>query len=493
MRDRTKPHVIADTLIPPLVAMCTPEHYAACGALADLGPYLPIRGAKPFALNVTEARYLSTDYLKGNAYGWQVFGSRWEENAGHTPYNFEPILSTDYLFQYIVSRDPSWLEFGLRRDMHTRNCRGFKIDGTRPFDCKSWKEFQSSNVSEGAWAKRPNVTGPEIAKYSQGRNDQRVGWFLCDPAHVSVDEMYDLWCLFGDSRALEASRNAGAVGGAYVAFRPGRVDRLNGWSMRALMRFYDLTGSKECLPYVDKALGQFWQVAVKNRKATKIPTDRPGTSYEGWYVNIFGRATILAYNVTGDERMRDLAIGLAKGRDKEILRYPSINAFAYDQTGNRANLFDRPEMFARYWVPETQQEYCHNYFPACDGRLWAKSRPDTTVPAAVADLAAKGMGSGQVKLTWTAPGDDGKAGTAAMYQVKWADCNIVETASRGGNEANFWAAENVSDEPAPSPAGAGEQMVLKGLRPGTYYFAVKARDELNNESPISNVCTVQVD
>ena len=487
MRNRPKLRTLSYMLTPQVFALCSAEHYAACGALADIGPYLPIKDARGFAIRETERRYMTTDYLKGNAFGWQVFGCRWEECAGHTPYNYEPILSSDYLFQYILSRSPSWLEWGYRRNMHFRDTRAYKINGTDLWGFRNWKSFASQNVSED-WCKRAQPTGPEITKYSQGRY-KRVGWMLPDPAHVCVDELYDLWVLFGDRRAYEGAANCGAVGGAFSAFRPGQVSRLNGWGMRTLMRYYDLTGDKKCLPYVNKSIARFWEIAVKNRSRPKIPTSRAGTPYDGWYNNITGRAIIMAYNATGDERMRDLGIGMAKGRANEKMRYPTLTAFAYDQTGDESYRYDKPEKFAHYWVNEINQMYSHNYYPACDGYLWAKPRPDKQAPAAVTDLSAQSV-DGQVHLTWTAPGDDGKRGTATIYQVKWADLPVVETAD-GAGRVNFWAAENVAGEPKPSRAGARERFTVR-LKPGRYHFAIKTRDELNNESPISNVVVVDV-
>ena len=490
MRDRPRPHVIADQEIPRLVALCTPEHYAACGALADLGPYLPIREAEPFPLAMTERRYFMTDYLKGNAYGWQVFGCRWEENAGHTPYNYEPIVSSDYLFQYINSRHESWLEFGLRRDIHFRDGRGYQIHRTQPFSARSYEEFRPRNVQE-EWCVRPAPTGPEVARYTQGKY-QREGWYMPDPAHVNIDELYDLYCLFGDSRALAGARNGAAIGGAYAAFHPGQVSRLNGWSLRALMRYVDLTGSKEPAPFVERALDQFWGLARAHRHDAKVPTVSPNTGYEGWFNNIAARGLILAYRVTGDERMRDLALGMAAGRAGEKLRYPTLAAFAWDQTGDAGYLYENPQAFGRYWVEATTQMYSKNYFPACDGYLWAKPRPDRDAPAAVKDLSAVALGGGAVRVTWTAPGDDGAKGAAAVYQLKWSDQPVVETA-RNKDEVNFWAAENVTGEPAPAAAGAAEAMTVQGLKGGTYYFALKARDELNNQGPLSNVCRVVVE
>lgn len=96
-----------------------------------------------------------------------------------------------------------------------------------------------------------------------------------------------------------------------------------------------------------------------------------------------------------------------------------------------------------------------------------------------------------MRLTWTAPGDDGGRGTATVYQIKWADLPMVEIAS-DPKHVNFWAAERVTGEPAPRPAGSRETFAVKGLRAGTYYFALKSRDEINNESAISNVVGVEV-
>jgi len=474
-RDRPWPHAMADRLGPPLAALCTPEHYAACGALADIGPYAPIKSHVGFPLEVTERRYFMTDYLKGNAYGWQVFGCRWEEYAGHSPWNYEPIGSSHHLYYFINTRHRTWLEFGYRRFKHFRDVRAYKIDGTKVFDYPTWGDFSSNNECEDYCTRRRRYpTGPEIATYSQGRY-QRRGWFLPNPAHNNLDELHDLYCLFGDTRALEGARNIAAVGGAYVGLRPVGIHRATGWCFRSLLRYRDLTGSDECLPYLNKALDNVWQVAVKNRHVSRI------TYTNTWFYNVFGRSVVLAYDVTGDERMRDLALGMTQGRTAVKSAHPTLLAFAYDQTGHKRYLSERAASYARLG----------GYFPACAAHLWLKRRPDTTPPAAVTDLAALPGGAGEVRLAWTAPGDDGNKGSAAVYQIKWADLPLVETAA-GKTQVNFWAAENVAGEPKPRGAGSKEAFVIKTVKPGTYYFAIKSRDEYNNESPISNVVKVEV-
>lgn len=48
------------------------------------------------------------------------------------------------------------------------------------------------------------------------------------------------------------------------------------------------------------------------------------------------------------------------------------------------------------------------------------------------------------------------------------------------------------DEPAPAKAGTRQSYTVKGLAPGTYWFALKARDERNNQGGLSNVVSVVV-
>lgn len=106
--------------------------------------------------------------------------------------------------------------------------------------------------------------------------------------------------------------------------------------------------------------------------------------------------------------------------------------------------------------------------------------PDTTAPAAVTDLAAKGPTSSSITLTWTAPGDDGNTGTATSYDIRYSTSTITD--------ANWDSATQCTGEPAPQLAGSSETFSVTGLGANTtYYFALKTSDEVPNESPLSNV------
>jgi len=83
-------------------------------------------------------------------------------------------------------------------------------------------------------------------------------------------------------------------------------------------------------------------------------------------------------------------------------------------------------------------------------------------------------------LLWTAPGDDGNVGTATRFEVRMSNALI--------SESNWSSALQVPGAPAPQPSGTRQSMVVRGLTRGvTYYFAIKAIDDVDNVAPISNV------
>ena len=107
-------------------------------------------------------------------------------------------------------------------------------------------------------------------------------------------------------------------------------------------------------------------------------------------------------------------------------------------------------------------------------------KDDVIAPAAVTDLRYIDVGATHVKLSWTAPGDDGSEGTASGYDIRYSTNPI--------NETNFSSASQATGEPTPSPAGSNETAIITNLSPGTtYYFALKTFDEAPNFSLLSNI------
>lgn len=111
---------------------------------------------------------------------------------------------------------------------------------------------------------------------------------------------------------------------------------------------------------------------------------------------------------------------------------------------------------------------------------------DGVTPAAVANLAVDATGRISLRLGWTAPGDDGTSGSTAGYDVRRSLTNITTL-------AQFYAADPVTGVPLP-PAGEHVCVEVDSLvKCKWYFFAVRARDEANNWSAMSNVASGKTD
>lgn len=89
-----------------------------------------------------------------------------------------------------------------------------------------------------------------------------------------------------------------------------------------------------------------------------------------------------------------------------------------------------------------------------------------------------------VTYVWTAPGDDGVAGRAAQYDLRYSTNPIV-----GADTLGWWnAATQAPGEPLPSVGGATDSVRVLGLQSSSRYYAiVRAADEVPNWSGFSNV------
>jgi hypothetical protein len=103
-----------------------------------------------------------------------------------------------------------------------------------------------------------------------------------------------------------------------------------------------------------------------------------------------------------------------------------------------------------------------------------------TIPKDLPTIALNNPG--EIKLYWTAPGDDGNIGRASRYEVRfWG-------ASNGpiNNDWKWRRASVVGGAPVPSQAGRTDSMSIGGFPYGAqYYFCLKAYDEVGNQSPLS--------
>jgi Subtilase family len=139
--------------------------------------------------------------------------------------------------------------------------------------------------------------------------------------------------------------------------------------------------------------------------------------------------------------------------------------------------------------------------PACmDGSLnsdWRRSHhderntgfygTDTLPPARVTDFLASQLDSGQVRVTFTSPGDDWACGTALEYQIRYSEDPGAELT----DPATFEAAAEASGVRVPHPGGFGEAFVISAE--GAAIIALQAVDDAGNLSRISNPALVVSD
>ncbi|MBI3910443.1 MAG: S8 family serine peptidase, partial [Armatimonadetes bacterium] len=103
---------------------------------------------------------------------------------------------------------------------------------------------------------------------------------------------------------------------------------------------------------------------------------------------------------------------------------------------------------------------------------------DDISPGKPSALTTSGRASSALLLTWNASGDDGLAGVASQYDLRYQTAPI--------SEANFGAANRAANLPKPGPSGSRQSYLLTGLAPNTtYYVALRAVDNVGNVSSLA--------
>jgi len=103
--------------------------------------------------------------------------------------------------------------------------------------------------------------------------------------------------------------------------------------------------------------------------------------------------------------------------------------------------------------------------------------PDVIPPARISNLLVSNTGKNSMALTWTAPGDDSTFGTAVQYDLRYSTSSI--------SDQNFASATPYTIG-QPNTAGYSECRLMTNLGCGTFFVAIKAKDDAGNWSVISN-------
>jgi len=127
-------------------------------------------------------------------------------------------------------------------------------------------------------------------------------------------------------------------------------------------------------------------------------------------------------------------------------------------------------------------------------QLGSSTIKDAISPEAVTTLSAlTWTGQGEIKLTWTSPGDDGWSNdfdTGSEFDIRYSTTATQSPAISTTTFADCSLVSEFSPIPTPVTALIEYNMTVTGLTPGvTYYFAMKTRDEVPNWSDLSNGAT----
>jgi hypothetical protein len=186
--------------------------------------------------------------------------------------------------------------------------------------------------------------------------------------------------LFGDMRAFENMRVVAGHGGYYaIAGAPkptakdvkevgGALGRSQGWSWRALERYWELTG--------DKRADEMLKAIIKGNEPLigKSPlwfANNPKDQASAWFTQIFSRAAAMTALHTGDPKALEICRSLAVGKEKNAKTFSALFAVLYHLTGE--------EQYKQAVLGEGEGGgllSVGGYYPACDH--WLLHQPPKT-------------------------------------------------------------------------------------------------------------------
>ncbi|MCX6278276.1 MAG: T9SS type A sorting domain-containing protein, partial [Bacteroidetes bacterium] len=110
---------------------------------------------------------------------------------------------------------------------------------------------------------------------------------------------------------------------------------------------------------------------------------------------------------------------------------------------------------------------------------------DQIPPGIINNLSVERLPGNQLKLSWTATGNDGAIGKAFRYDIRYANQPIA-------SETIYFTASLIASPPYPSVSGEPDSLIvnLTDLQPSatsdSVYFALKAGDEMQNWGALGN-------
>lgn len=135
----------------------------------------------------------------------------------------------------------------------------------------------------------------------------------------------------------------------------------------------------------------------------------------------------------------------------------------------------------QYYLGVKTRDEANNWSGLSNILVVTMALTDVISPDDIVDLQVETGGrSGELIISWTAPGDDWSIGTADHYIILCSSDTITVD--------NWQSAEAWNFAPVPAPGGAAQTDTITGLDEAEeYWVAIVTYDESGNESAVSNI------
>ena len=519
----------------PLRAMASARHYADTGVFEDMVPYDPASFNDYEVHNAVGAEGFLHIRDQADFYGWQDFGDAWSdfEGGGAPPNTNNAANNLEYDIGYSAIMQAArtaglnddlsdqWWQFAEAGNIHTADIdiyhvtegplhwmwggmwthcghgasgyvdphRGDVSNGAHSWNrgMVYWYYFTGDRATlDGALLVGENMTwrvenGPGMPGISGTQGEER------GPGHT-LQIMTDMYLLTWDQRYLDAARKV--VNESHGLTKDYIVNpSADGWKPKPWMVAILMKSLGRYIQVMDHEVGIVETDAIESLlayadwMANVAWVDRNGSDPGYFHYQIYSDGTILPGGMNVNMWTLKASDGMTYASRYETdptkaARFRQVAQHAFEDGSAYPWCYTCPNH-------EYMQVKVHSVV-AYAGQQWmlevgsGGAPSDSVAPSAINDLAAVAAGTGEIDLTWTAPGDDGSSGRAISYLVRRSTSAI-------GDAAAWNAATPVTGAPVPQNAGASESMTVAGLSPSTtYYFAVRARDDALNVGGLSN-------
>lgn len=219
-------------------------------------------------------------------FGWSDWGEN--VNAKSTHATGSPRNKLTYFDRYVTSGVRDWFRMQEAFVLHSMTLRTYHIDGFLQ------KEHPGAHLVEGIphWSGSDKLGRDTIPTwldaYRVGIPAGGHGWNGFDSEHMVADDLYEYYLLTGSYSALDAMRKMGEAMKTWHIINPNQPivsSRAIGWSLRTLMKLYQVTGD----PVLLQKARDLVQIVHTFRGQT--PSPKTGIVYHYVARQIYGGGT----------------------------------------------------------------------------------------------------------------------------------------------------------------------------------------------------------